>query len=59
MSDDSFRLIVHQGINPGKLEELFQEIYSFDRHVITVQVMAISDVSAAHKDAVRAFLERF
>jgi hypothetical protein len=44
-------------IDSRELEELFHESRSFHRHVITVQVMAIPDVSAPHKDAVRPFLK--
>ena len=41
----------------GKGEKLFHHRDSFGCHVITVQVMAIADVSAAHKNAVSTFLE--
>ena len=44
-------------IDSRKLKELFHESHSFHRHVITVQVMAVPDVSAPHKDAVRPFLK--
>ncbi len=45
------------GIDPGKLQELFHKSHSLHRHVITVQVMAVSDVSPAYEDAVRTLLK--
>ncbi len=45
------------GVDARKVEELFHEVDSLDGHVITIQVMAIADVSAAYEDAVSAFLK--
>jgi len=44
-------------VNPLEFQELPHECHSLYRHVITIQVMAVTDVSPAHKDAVSAFLE--
>ena len=41
-----------------KLEELLQKPHAFNRHVITVQVMAFSEVSPADQDTVRTALKR-
>ena len=41
----------------GKGEKLFHHRDSFSCHVITVQVMAIANVSAAYKNAVSTLLE--
>jgi len=41
-----------------KCQQFLQERNSFDGHMITVQVMAVTDVSPAHQDAVGAFLKR-
>jgi len=45
-------------VQSDKLEELLQKTHAFDRHVITVQVMAFSEVSPADQDAVRTALKR-
>jgi hypothetical protein len=43
--------------NPAKSEQLFQKSHPFLGGVITVQVMAFSKVSSAHKDAVHPLLK--
>jgi hypothetical protein len=46
-----------RGIDTGEFQDLPEKRNPFYRHVITIQVMAVSDVSPAHKDAVRSFLK--
>lgn len=44
-------------VHAVEVKQFSHESYSLHSHVITVQVMAITDVSPAHEDAVRALLE--
>ena len=44
-------------LKPYKLQEFLEKCYSFDRHVITVQVMAVTDMSPAHKYTIRTALK--
>ena len=46
----------------GRIDEpqqFLQEGHPLDGHVITVQVMAVADVSPAHQHPVRTALKRF
>jgi hypothetical protein len=43
---------------PHEIEEFLKKRHSLDGHVITVQVMAVADMSPAHKDRVGTALER-
>jgi hypothetical protein len=45
-------------VQPYKFEQLLQKSHAFDRHVITVQVMAIAEMSPADQNSVRAALKR-
>jgi hypothetical protein len=44
-------------LEPRKSKELLHHCQTLGGHVITVQVMAVTDVSATHEDTVRTLLK--